>query len=63
MSNDINPFPIKLTDEAAAALTESLYWLASVCEEKYYPQILRHAAAVCRSYEADQNNTPDKTGD
>ena len=43
MSDDpVTAFPEFISDEAAFALSEALHWLAMVCEEKYFGQILRH---------------------
>lgn len=42
MNDDISPFSEEISDEAAFALSEALYWLAMTCEERYIGQILRH---------------------
>ena len=39
-------FPQFLSDEAAFALSETLHWLALVCEEQYGAQIRRHMASL-----------------
>jgi hypothetical protein len=49
MTDDMNPFPENLSDEAAFALSETLHWLAMTCEEKYFIQLRRHAATFNQS--------------
>jgi len=44
MNDEISPFPANLSDEAAFALSETLHWLALLCDEKYFAQIRRHMA-------------------
>ena len=49
MNDEMSPFPDNLPDEAAFALSETLHWLAMVCEEKYFAQIRRYAATLNQS--------------
>ena len=46
MNDEITTFPVDLSDESAFVLSETLHWLALVCDEKYFAQIRRHMAMV-----------------
>jgi hypothetical protein len=46
MNTEMTPFPGSISDEAAFALSETLHWLALVCDEKYLGQIRRHMATL-----------------
>lgn len=46
MNDEMPPFPNDLSDEAAFALSETLHWLALLCDEKYFAQIRRHMATL-----------------
>ena len=46
MNDEMTPFAELISDEAAFALSETLHWLALVCEEKYFGQIQRHMATL-----------------
>ena len=56
MTDDKNPFPENLSDEAAFALSETLYWLAMACEEKYLHQLRRHAATLNQARPIDPDH-------
>ena len=46
MNDEMSPFPESISDETAFALSETLHWLALVCDEKYFAQIRRHMATL-----------------
>jgi hypothetical protein len=56
MTDDMNPFPENLSDEAAFALSECLHWLAMACEQKYLAQLRRHAATLNQARPIDPDH-------
>jgi len=63
MNDEMTLFPELISDEAAFALSETLHWLALVCDEKYFGQIRRHMATLDEARPVDpeqpwNRNTP-----